>query len=170
MTNPLHVPLEQLRRGRRLPKSLAVEVELDELVVGTSRVPAGATVAVALDVEARGLDVVAYGTVTAPYHASCRRCLDDIEGVVEAAVEEVLEHAPTEGETYPLGHETVDLEPVVRDAVLLLLPLAPLCGDGCSGPDPERFPTGRPDEPDPGAEPQRDPRWAALDELTFDQD
>ena len=55
---------------------------------------------------------------------------------------------------------------MVRDAVLLALPLAPLCGDDCRGPAPEAFPTGVGDDDRPG--PLADPRWAALAELDFE--
>jgi len=40
-----------------------------------------------------------------------------------------------------------------------------LCGDDCRGPAPEAFPTGSTDE----QEAPRDPRWAGLDELSFDE-
>ena len=71
--------------------------------------------------------------------------------------------------------DEVDLEPVVRDAVLLALPLAPLCGETCAGPDPESFPTGpagerRLEEQEAEEEPAGDPRSAALRELRLDDD
>ena len=57
----------------------------------------------------------------------------------------------------------------MRELALLSLPLAPLCREDCVGPDIDRFPTGPADDPDEDtAEPPRDPRWAALDALTFD--
>jgi uncharacterized protein len=68
------------------------------------------------------------------------------------------------GETWPLTSDEIDLEPVVREAVLLALPLAPLCDEGCLGPAPERFPATVEDG-DVAEEPPRDPRWAALDQL-----
>ncbi len=49
--------------------------------------------------------------------------------------------------------------------MLLALPLAPLCAEGCLGPAPDEFPTG---QPSAEAEPPRDPRWAALDDLSFE--
>ena len=52
------------------------------------------------------------------------------------------------------------------DTALLALPLAPLCSADCAGPAPEAFPVVPPDE----GGPVRDPRWAALDELRFDQE
>ena len=91
----------------------------------------------------------------------CRRCLGPVEGYAEAEIREIFEARPTEGETYRLDGEQIDLEPMVRDAVLLALPLAPLCSSDCQGPAPEVFPTGPPDDEAVVV----DPRWAALRDL-----
>ena len=54
---------------------------------------------------------------------------------------------------------------------MLALPLSPLCAVDCKGVDPERFsPTQDPSQTDGDEEPAIDPRWAALSELTFDDD
>ena len=63
----------------------------------------------------------------------------------------------------------------MREAVLLALPLAPLCGEDCLGPAPDRFPAVVEDgEAGRARRRARDgaletastmPRWAALDEL-----
>ncbi|HEY4376689.1 MAG TPA: YceD family protein, partial [Acidimicrobiales bacterium] len=71
----------------------------------------------------------------------------------------------TDGETFPLEGDHLDLGPMVHDTVLLALPLAPLCGPDCLGPAPDEFPTTVAADPDGPAEPARDPRWAALDDL-----
>jgi uncharacterized protein len=90
--------------------------------------------------------------------------------VVTVELSEVFEPQPTPGETYPIDGDDLDLEPLVRDAVLLHLPLAPLCREDCRGPAPEVFPAvvagEGAEEPDDG--PPRDPRWAALDVLRGD--
>ena len=58
---------------------------------------------------------------------------------------------------------------MVRDAVLLELPLAPLCDEDCAGlcptcgVEPQR---GRPATASPRCD---DPRWAALDDLKFER-
>ena len=63
---------------------------------------------------------------------------------------------------------------MVRDAVLLTLPLAPLCADDCKGPAPEVFPAVVEGDAAPSADDDEaidapgDPRWAALDGLRFD--
>lgn len=123
----------------------------------------------ALDLEAVSGGVTATGTLGTIWRGSCRRCLDDVEGRLDLVLDEVFEDAPTEGETYPTDGDLIDLEPVLRDAVLLALPLAPLCRPDCAGPAPDRFEVELPPEDAPGPEAEvRDPRWAALDALRED--
>jgi uncharacterized protein len=90
-----------------------------------------------------------------------------VRGVAEAAVREVFEsHPDPDGETYRLEHDRVDLEPMIRDATLLALPLAPLCRPDCPGPDPEH-PVVLEGSEEPTDTPV-DPRWASLRDLRFD--
>jgi uncharacterized protein len=141
-------------------------VALDGLATSAAQVPEGGEVQFDLVLEAIGGGALtATGTIGAPWRGECRRCLEPVEGSAAVDVREVFEPQPVEGETYPLAGEQIDLEPMVRDAVLLALPLAPLCGPTCAGPAPDAFPTG----PALEAEHQPDPRWAALSELEFDE-
>ncbi|HEX7133320.1 MAG TPA: YceD family protein [Iamia sp.] len=146
--------------------------------LGTSSVTVPPDGEIALDatVEASGLDIVLTGTVTAPWEGECRRCLRDVVGSIDVDLQEIFSPHPVEGETWPVANDSIDLGPVIHDAVLLSLPLVPLCADDCAGPDPERFPArveGDPaldedDEDEAPATPPGDPRWAALDDLEFD--
>ncbi len=148
--------------------------------IGTTSatVPPDGEIALEGTVEATGLDVVLVGTATAPWEGECRRCLRDVTGTVEVDLREIFSEHPVEGETWPVENDAIDLGPVLHDAVLLTLPLVPLCSEDCAGPDPERFPArveGDPaldDEDEPSGEvaaaPPGDPRWAALDDLKFD--
>jgi uncharacterized protein len=108
--------------------------------------------------------VVADGRVSASWQTECRRCLSPVSGRVDVEFRELFEARPRDGETYPLAHEEVDLEPLIREALLLALPLTPLCRVECEGicptcgADLNEGPCGCP----PAA---RDPRWAALDDL-----
>ena len=163
---PLQVGVSELLRHPGARRPFHTDVALEGLAVSTARVPDGAPVHVDLVLESLSSALTASGTVRVAWEGACRRCLDPIDGETEADVTaEVFERRPTEGETYPLVGEQIDLEPLVRDAVLLALPLAPLCGDDCRGPAPESFPTGSLDE----AAPPLDPRWAGLDQLSFDE-
>jgi uncharacterized protein len=173
---PLLVPATQLLRQPGTRRTLQREVPLEGLAVAGVEVDAEVGVGVDLVLEAIGDDVVVSGTLTIPWNSECRRCLAPVAGATHAELREVYQPRPVEGETYALGDGTVDLEPMLRDAVLLALPLAPLCAEDCAGPAPDRFPAvaaadadGDPEgDPDALSEPPRDPRWAALDELRFD--
>lgn len=176
---PLVVPVTDLLRHPGERRELRRTVPLDDCAISTAAVPSGAEVELDLVLEALSTGLTVTGDVRAPWVGECRRCLGEVTGVAETHVQEVFERHPTEGETYPLADDHVDLEPMVRDAVLLALPLAPLCSEDCLGPAPDAFPaTVEADEPAAPAEPDAeadasiggDPRWAALDALTFDDD
>ena len=155
----------ELRRRPGTQRDVHVATPLPGLQITGARVPDDAELQVdALLESIEGAAVTVHGTVTVPWTAECRRCLDEIAGEVTVDLSEVFEVHPVEGETYPIDGDEVDLEPVVRDAALLHLPLAPLCRPDCAGPAPETFPATVDDE----TELARDPRWAALDELKFD--
>ena len=149
---------------------------LPGLALSTAWVPDDAEVAADLVLEAMTDGrVTATGRIAAPWVGECRRCLQPVTGVTDTRVQEVFEAHPVEGDTYLLDADRVDLEPLVRDAVLLALPLAPLCRPDCPGPDPEHpvVVEGELDDEGPGAgdgedDQPADPRWAGLRELHFD--
>ena len=172
--SPLLVGVTELRRRPGTQRDVRVAAPLPGLAITGARVPDGAEVQLEGVLEAVEGGITLTGTVRSPWSAECRRCLDDVTGTLEVALAEVFEPRPTPGETYPIDGDDVDLEPVLRDAVLLHLPLAPLCREDCPGPAPEAFPaivSDADDEREPGADgppPPRDPRWAALDLLRED--
>jgi len=150
--------------GERRPYD--ADVVLDGLETSSARVPAGQAVHLDLLLEAQGDEIMVVGTVEAPWEGECRRCLEPATGVATATVQEVFEPRPSEGETYPVEGDRIDLEPLVREAVLPSLPLAPLCREDCQGPVPDAWVGDEGD--DEGDERPRDPRWAALDVLNDD--
>lgn len=126
-----------------------------------------------LQMEIAGDQLITQGTIDADWTGPCRRCLEEQDDTTRIEIREIFQKSPVEGETYFLDEDQVDLEPMLRETVLLNLPIAPLCRVDCPGPEPERFPTTVVTDPDPDeepAEPPADPRWAALSELTFDED
>ena len=114
---------------------------LDEPCVQGARVVDG-VVDIDVVVRAAGGSFVADGRVEGLWTAECRRCLEEVRGPLEAPLREVFEWEPTEGETWPISDQRIDLAPPVRELAVLALPLAPLCSPDCAGPVPDRFPTG----------------------------
>ncbi len=167
----LAVSVTELRR--HLGERLAVRRSLvaEGLTVGDASVPDGGEVTFVGELESISEGVVLTGDVSTPWVGACRRCLDDVTGTATVDVREIYEVRPTEGETWPLVNDDVDLGPLLHDIALLALPLAPLCGEDCQGPAPEAFPAAAAADPDGDVgdgerlEPPRDPRWAALDDL-----
>jgi uncharacterized protein len=136
---------------------------IDDLACSGSAVPAGAEVEADVVLESVLGGVAVAGTVRAPWTGTCRRCLEPTTGTLVVAVREHFTEGGDGEETYPLHDGEVDLEPMVRDAVLLELPQAPLCRQGCLGLCPTCG-ADRNAEPCDCA-PPADPRWAALDVL-----
>ncbi len=165
----LVVDIVELQRRTGTRRSVGADLVLADTAVGDRSI-VGGSLAVGVVVEAATEGIVVSGTVRGVSRAPCRRCLDDVDEPFEIELREIFERHPSEGETWPIEDERIDLTPVVRELALLALPLAPLCRDDCAGPDTERFPTGPAEGADEAESPerQRDPRWAALDALTFD--
>ena len=95
----------------------------------------------------------------------CVRCLDPVSLPVRVEIQELFAYSPDEAFDFAVHDDYVDLEPVVRDAVVLALPFQPLCRPDCPGLDPE---TGQKlvDDPDRAPREVLDPRWAALQDFT----
>jgi uncharacterized protein len=173
MASPFLVPTGELFKHRGVRQRFTRSARLPGVALTSSRLTDD-EVTVDVTIEAQGPTVTATGTVTGRWTGECRRCLEATGGELEATLSEVFEPDPVEGETYPLGRDHLDLEPAVREALALALPLAPLCDEACAGPDPGGHPvTVEPDDTDDegdddGGEPA-DPRWAALDQLRFDR-
>ena len=149
-------------------RPVELEALLDGLSVSASSVPAGEPVTLDVELQAVNDAIVVKGSVRAPWVGECRRCLQPATGVVEADVHEIYERHPVDGETRLLEDVIVDLTELARDSVLLELPLAPLCKDDCAGLCPVCG-ADRNAAEDCGCVTEiRDERWAALDDLKFE--
>ena len=169
-SGPLVVDITPLKRQPGTQKPFKHSLPPPEGVVLVTANVTATQLHIDLQLEVAGEELIAQGTINVEWNGPCRRCLEHQDGTTEITTREIFEKAPVEGETYPLDENDVDLEPMIREAVLLGLPVAPLCSIDCAGPDPSRFPTSvAADEPERSEEERpADPRWAALSDLTFD--
>ena len=111
-------------------------------------------------------------TVRATIAGECARCLDPVEHELDVEVQELFVYDPQElrdagdDDTPALVGDLLDVEPAVRDAVVLALPVAPLCREDCPGLCVE---CGARLADDPGHQHESaDPRWSALQALSAD--
>lgn len=145
------------------PKDLGLEL---------IRVPEGADLALALRMESVSEGVLVSATVHAKVSGECGRCLREIDDSMEVSFQELYAYAYSttdetadEDEVGRMQGDLIDLEPALRDAVVLGLPTNPLCREDCPGLCPD---CGVPwDElPEDHTHEQLDPRWAALKHLS----
>ena len=112
--------------------------------------------------------VLVTGRVDAGTALECSRCLDPFSGEVNVDVCELFvgpAHAEAADEdAYLVAGLEIDLEPMLRDAVTLVLPLNPLCREGCEGMCPHCY-KRRDEGPCDCRQDETDPRWAALSAL-----
>jgi uncharacterized protein len=149
----------------------------EDLGLELARVPAGASVELDLRFEAVAEGILVTGSATAPLAGECARCLAPLTSTVTASFTELYlydqhdkhdkherheEREDQDGDERYLEGDLLDLEPAFRDAVVLALPMSPLCRDDCPGLCAE---CGAPlADAGPGHrhEAAPDPRWAAL--------
>jgi uncharacterized protein len=168
---PFVVHLNLLEGGPGQRKEFSRSGVIDEISTSVVRVPADAHVSFDGAVEwIDGGRVVITGSVSVPWVGECRRCLSEASGLVVTDVREIFEPDATEGETYELKGDVVDLEPMLREAVVLEFPLAPVvCRDDCKGLCPQCGVNRNDVECDCDTD-VKDLRWAALEDLTFEDE
>lgn len=134
-------------------------------------VPEGADLSLDLRLESVSEGVLVSGTVTGPIEGECGRCLRHISDSLTVTIQELYayEHSTTdettdEDEVGRMQGDLIDLEPALRDAVVLALPANPLCRADCPGLCPECGVHWDELPVDHGHR-QVDPRWAGLSQL-----
>lgn len=127
------------RAGAMLERTISVEAEED---FGTEviAVPAGARLELAVRLESVIEGVLVTGDVTATASGECARCLSGLTAPVHVDFQELFEYPDADNaaeDSLLIEDDLINLEPVVRDVIVLSLPLAPLCSEDCLGLCPE---------------------------------
>jgi uncharacterized protein len=167
--SPLVINTHELGRRPGSMRTLELSVPAPEdLGIELIGVPAGSPVEVELRLEAVMEGVLASGRAWVTLSGECARCLEPLEDDLEVTLQELYvypESDAEEDEASRLEGELLDLEPALRDAVVLALPFRPVCTPDCPGLCLE---CGARLQDDPGHahEESIDPRWAALSTLT----
>jgi uncharacterized protein len=174
---PLVLDTRELGRrpGSQRQKSFSAPAPAD-LGIEVLRVPEGSSVEFDIRLEAVMEGVLVTGTATAGLDGECVRCLEPIRDDIVVDFQELFVYEEKDDETDDedsgtsrLEGDLLDLEPLLRDAVVLSLPFQPLCQDDCPGLCTECG-ARLADDPDHTHDEPIDPRWAALQGLTQDDD
>ncbi|MFF4247816.1 YceD family protein [Streptomyces sp. NPDC001822] len=134
--------MKRLTRTAEAPKDLGID--------GVIGVPENAPLALDVRLESVMEGVLVTGTARATAEGECVRCLEPLTLEVEADFQEMFSYpdaddrnrsrnadpvddAEDDEDRFFLEDDSFDLEPVLRDAVVLALPLQPVCKETCAG-------------------------------------
>jgi uncharacterized protein len=149
-------------------RQVVVAEPVEDLATEMARVPPEAPIRVDVLLESVVEGILVSGPVTGEISYRCARCLKPFTARFAVEVAELFSPgARDEEEAYPLGDDgALDLEPMVRDAVILSMPFSPLCRPDCLGLC-ERCGGDR-NLGECNCGPEVDPRWAALGQLELE--
>jgi uncharacterized protein len=158
----------------RRPGSMRTETRVApapaDLRTGMAGVREGAELHLDVTLESVTEGVLVTATVAAPLTGECARCLEPLAQDIEVSFQELFSYEQGDGDAgedgYSLDGDLLDLEPVLRDALVPALPLAPLCRDDCPGLCAECGMLLAQAGPEHGHAPPVDPRWAGLQQMT----
>ncbi|AXL91178.1 hypothetical protein C4J65_24905 [Streptomyces sp. CB09001] len=133
--------LQRLTRTVDAPKDFGLQ--------GVIGVPEGAPVELDLRLESVMEGVLVTGTARARAEGECVRCLEPLEQQLEADFQELFSYPDADDRGRPVAEPADDaeddedrffvedgligLEAVLRDAVVLALPMQPVCQEDCQG-------------------------------------
>ncbi|GHF23540.1 DUF177 domain-containing protein [Streptomyces griseoluteus] len=149
--NPLVIDTHELGRRPGAMQRLTREVDAprDLGIEGVVGVPEGAPLELDLRLESVMEGVLVTGTARASAKGECVRCLEPVGLELEADFQEMFSYpdaddrgrviaepgddAEDDEDRQYIEDGLIDLEPLLRDAVVLALPMQPVCQDDCQG-------------------------------------
>ncbi|MCT1459652.1 DUF177 domain-containing protein [Aestuariimicrobium sp. p3-SID1156] len=154
--------MRQVDRTVPAPEGIGIEMV---------RVPQGSPIGLDLKLESVVEGVYVSGTAEVELEGECARCLVGIEDEMSLDLQELYFYSDKDAEedAYFVVDERIDLEPVIRDAVVLDLPFTPLCREDCAGLCPTCG-TNLNDDPEHDHGDRVDPRWGKLMDLVGETD
>ncbi|HET6533780.1 MAG TPA: DUF177 domain-containing protein [Actinoplanes sp.] len=140
------------------------------------RVPAGSDIELDLTLTSVSEGVYVSGNIRGSLTGECGRCLEEISESFDVPFAELYayedsttEETTDDDEVGRMQGDLLDLEPAVRDAVVLTLPANPVCRSDCPGLCPDCG-ARRADLPADHSHEDVDPRWAALRNLSSSEE
>jgi uncharacterized protein len=169
--DPAVIDVHDFRRAGGMKRLERVAQAGDDLGNAVNRVPLGAPLDLALLLESVIEGVLVTGTASMVAVAECSRCLTPMAEAQRIDFSELFlwepqlpEELSEDDEPLPVVADgLIDLGPLLRDTIVIELPLAPVCDDSCPG---LCATCGAPLAADPGhAHEQTDERWGPLKSL-----
>jgi uncharacterized protein len=129
-STPFRIPVSDLLQETGRRRAVVLEATVDWRVE-LSRVDPETPLVVEVSLESLPTGLLIRGSTAARMIHSCHRCVTEWAEEVQAEVAELLGTDPDD--EYRLDGDVADIEDPVRDAVLLTVPLVPMCREDCAG-------------------------------------
>ena len=165
MTSPFSISVRDLINKPGQMREHTLDVPLAEPFTNSVvAVSAGSNIEVDVRLESVHEGILATGDAFAEAKAECSRCLEPLTLPVEVDFQELFAYSVTDEEELAVIDESIDLEQVIRDEVVLSLPFQPVCNESCLGLCAECG-VKLAENPQHRHEAAVDPRWKALEKL-----
>ncbi len=132
MNSPFVFHVGDQRSGRAEPRVVAAEVPVD-WHVELSRVASDPPLGFSLQLSAVPGGIAVMGEIEATVVHRCYRCLTEWREDVVRDVAQLITINGDDEDDYVLTADTFDFESMIRDELMLDLPIAPRCGPDCEG-------------------------------------
>lgn len=168
MSDELKISVHDLMHKPGSMREKLLETTVDERMGNYAiGLEAGSELEIDLRLESVHEGILATGEAFGRASGECGRCLDPIESDVEVDFQELFAYSGTSEDDFVVENEQIDLDQVIRDAVVLSLPLQPVCQQDCEG---LCVTCGAKlsDDPQHAHEAAIDPRWSGLQQLKED--
>jgi uncharacterized protein len=127
---PFHLTVSDLLQDTGRRRSAEIEAPAD-WSLELSRIDPSVPLRAGVTLESVAGGLVLRGRISVRARHTCNRCTTEWSEDVDVTTTELL--GVEADDDYPLDGDVADLEPPLRDAVLLALPLVPLCRPDCAG-------------------------------------
>ena len=168
MSEELVIAVHDLINKPGTMREKQLDVVIDEPMANFAiGIPAGSTIEIDARFESVHEGILVTGDAFSTASGECSRCLDPIDSAVEVEFQELFAYSGTSEDDFVVENESIDLDQVIRDAVVLSLPFQPVCSAGCKG---LCVTCGAKlnEDPQHAHEAPVDPRWNALTNLKED--
>jgi len=166
--SPFRVNLHELPRRAGEMRTYQLQFQLEE-AIGTAMlaIRKGEGIEIEFKAEAVSDGVLISGNVKSSAKGECGRCLDEINWKVDEEFRELFLYESRkvddeeEDELFAMDGDIAEIETAIRDAVVLTMPINPLCKEDCKGlcsECGERWENLAPDH----THEKTDPRWSGL--------
>ena len=180
MAHEFEVPGSDLDIGGKSKEFVVRAAWVRGILEGTDATTDGHDDSLEMRLSKSDTDVVAHGTIKVGLAMECARCTKPVMLTVDNQLSALYvpavklpgtgkdgpdeyEFTSDEADTLPYDGDTVVLDDLVRDELLLEIPMIPLCSEDCPGiANPPQGPT------DPPGERPVDPRLAVLKDIVLD--